>query len=634
MRTAAFDCQAPGRCEAFALEGRIAGATKATTYTSSGPKSPAPMAPQIVPPSLRHETGNGFWVWVLGFGRRRSTMGRKVAAMPTGAELFVRTIRQLEIGTIFTLVGDHLNEVLLEAAASGVRIVDMRHESGVTHAADAWARIHRKPALSLVTGGPGHTNSLTGIATANLAGSPLIAVSGSRASTLAHRQAFQDIDQIGMARPVVKWAAELPHASLIPFYLTRAYAAANTGRKGAVHLTIPVDLFTTSVDVGPTSVAPPPEALPGPSLVDVARATELLRSAKRPIAIAGSGVWWSGAGDALRQFIEHISLPLYTITMARGIVSDDHPLVMGYADPALNGAARSAFREADLFLVVGKRIDYRLALGGERLFPPDARFIQIDIHPEELGLNRRLHVGIYADARLALEALLQAAGPDVWPRGAWPGRLLSLRAGWQAELAREAGNSGAPLHPAAFFHELRRALPPDVLYSWDGGDFAHWGRAILPVRVGGGWLRLGPLGTIGASLPHGLALQLANPQRRVVAITGDGALGFYLAEMDSLARHGLPVVLIVGNDAGWGLERELQSFASNGAATVACELQSARYDLVMRAFGGDGETIERLDEVAPAVRRAFAARVPYCLNVKIRGARSPFTDWQIAGKKR
>src|SRR6201988_5070703 len=164
--------------------------------------------------------------------------------MQTGAGLFVRAAAQLGLDTIFTLVGDHLNEVLAEAARTGLRIVDMRHESGVTHAADAWARIHRRPALALVTGGPGHTNSLTGIATAQLAGSPLIAVSGSRPSTMAHRQAFQDIDQVGMAKPVVKWAAEVPHASQIPWYLERACAVANAGRKGAVHLTIPVDLFT------------------------------------------------------------------------------------------------------------------------------------------------------------------------------------------------------------------------------------------------------------------------------------------------------------------------------------------------------------------------------------------------------
>src|SRR3979409_1971977 len=163
--------------------------------------------------------------------------------MPTGAELFVRTLTELGIDRMFTLVGDHLNEVLAVAAKAGVQIIDMRHESGVTHTADAWARITRKPALALVTGGPGHTNSLTGITTAHLAASPLIAVSGSRAANIADRQAFQDIDQVGMTRPVTKWAAQPATAGQIPFYLGRAYREANTGRRGAVHLTIPVDLF-------------------------------------------------------------------------------------------------------------------------------------------------------------------------------------------------------------------------------------------------------------------------------------------------------------------------------------------------------------------------------------------------------
>jgi acetolactate synthase-1/2/3 large subunit len=200
--------------------------------------------------------------------------------------------------------------------------------------------------------------------------------------------------------------------------------------------------------------------------------------------------------------------------------------------------------------------------------------------------------------------------------------------------ASEARLEAADADAAVFFRAMREALPRDVLFSWDGGDFAHWGRALLPARHAGGWLRLGPLGTIGSSLPNAIALQLAHPGRRVVAVTGDGALGFYLAEMDTAARFKLPIVLIVGNDAGWGLERELQSWGTGGAPTVACELQSARYDLVMKAFGGDGETIERPEEVRPALGRALASRVPYCLNVKIRGARSPFTDWQIAGKKR
>jgi acetolactate synthase-1/2/3 large subunit len=306
---------------------------------------------------------------------------------------------------------------------------------------------------------------------------------------------------------------------------------------------------------------------------------------------------------------------------------------MGYADPALNYAVHTAFREADLFLAIGKRLDYRLAMGGPRLFPADARFIQIDIHEEELGLNRALDIAIHADARVALEALIEAAGPRPWPPGPWLERVGALRREWQAQLAQKAADCASPMHPAAFFRELAQALPADVLYSWDGGDFVHWGRAMLPARRAGGWLRLGPLGAIGSSLPNGLALQLAHPGQPVAVITGDGALGFYLAEMDSAVRHRLPLVVIVGNDAGWGLERELQSFATGGGETVACELQSARYDLVMQALGGQGETIGHPGQVGAAVGRAFAAGVPYCLNVKIRGVRSPFTEWQISAKQ-
>jgi acetolactate synthase-1/2/3 large subunit len=548
--------------------------------------------------------------------------------MPNGAALFVGTTIQLGIDTIFTLVGDHLNEVLAEAARQGLRIVDVRHESAAAHAADAWARIHRRPAMSLVTGGPGHTNSLTGIATAQLAGSPLIAVSGSRPAGLAGRGAFQDIDQVAMAQPVVKWAGEPASAAEIPSALVRAYEIANSGRRGAVHLTIPVDLFTQEADTPPAAVRAEELTTAG----DLPHASALLRAAERPVAIAGSGVWWSGAEDALRRFVEHTSIPLYTITIARGAVSDDHPLVMGYADPALNHAVQTVFREADLVLVVGKRIDYRLAFGGARLFAPEAKFIQIDVHRDELGLNRKLDLAICADARAALESLRDAAGPEPWPATAWLDRVRALRCEWQRALARDAGDRSSPMHPAAFFDALREALPPDVLYSWDGGDFAHWGRAILPARQAGGWLRLGPLGTIGSALPNALALQMANPGRPVALITGDGALGFYIADMETAVRNGLPVVMIVGNDAGWGLERELQSFGTGGAPTVACELRPSRYDLVMQAFGGAGETIERIDQVRPAIERAFASGVPYCINARIRGVRSPFTEWQIAGK--
>src|ERR1039457_1917465 len=260
-----------------------------------------------------------------------------------------------------------------------------------------------------------------------------------------------------MARPVVKWAAEVPSAGEIPFYLQRAYTEANSGRRGAVHLTIPVDVFTGSAA---DTAIPPGGRDTAPSCPDVAQVTELLRAAQRPVAIAGSGVWWSGAERALREFVARTQIPLYSITMARGTVPDDHPLSMGYADPALNYAVHTVFREADLFLVVGKRIDYRLALGGTRLFPAHARFIQIDIHPQELGMNRALDAGVCGDARAALEGIADAG--EV--RTEWLERVRELRAEWATRLEAE------PADAAVFFRALREALPEDVLFSWDGGD--------------------------------------------------------------------------------------------------------------------------------------------------------------------
>ena len=551
----------------------------------------------------------------------------------TGAELFVDAMEKLGIRDIFTLVGDHLNEVLSVAGKRGLRIVDMRHESGVTHAADAFGRIHRRPCISLVTGGPGHTNSLTGIATAYQAASPVITVSGAPSSALAGRQVFQVIDQVGMAAPVCKWSWEPATAAQIPFALGHAYREATSGRMGPVHLTIPVNLFEAQAE----NPLPMPAAIErpeaGPGSAEVERALRLLKSAERPVVIAGSGVWWGDAGKELKQFLTKTKLPYYSVTMARGIIPDEWGTNMGYADGALNKAVHEAFPEADVVLVLGKRIDYRLALGGPRLFSPKVKFIQVDIHAAELGHARPVEIGICADVRATLRAMLASLGNQSWPaKSAWLKRQRQLRDRWKARLAEIAKDRTSPIHPAALFAELGKALPPDILYAWDGGDFIHWGRATLPARTPGAWLRLGPLGTIGSALPNAIALQGAFPDKPVTLITGDGSLGFYIAELDTLVRYNLPVVIIVGNDAGWGLERELQGEMCG--TTVACELRPTRYDLVMKGFGGEGENITSLDQVVPAVRRAFASKKPYLLNVNIRGARSPFTEWQLGAKKK
>lgn len=316
--------------------------------------------------------------------------------------------------------------------------------------------------------------------------------------------------------------------------------------------------------------------------------------------------------------------------MARGLVPDHHELCFGYADPALSRASHKAFQEADLFLILGKRIDFRLALGSPRVIPAHAKCIQVDIHPQELGMNRCLDLGVCADLKQTLQALIKSSAPDQPRRASWLDRLHALREEWRSTLASYSLDRQAPLHPAALYPEILRALPPGTLLAWDGGDFTHWGRTLTPAVHPGGWIRLGPLATIGAALPNGIALKLANPDKPVAVITGDGALGFYIAEIDTAVRYRLPLVIIVGNDAGWGLERELQGAVEG--TTAACELRSTRYDRITEAFGGAGETVEHLDQVVPAIQRAFSSEVPYCVNILIRGVRSPFTEWTLSGK--
>jgi acetolactate synthase-1/2/3 large subunit len=356
--------------------------------------------------------------------------------MQTGAELFVDAIEQHGIREIFTLVGDHLNEVLLCAGGRGLRIVDMRHEAAVVHAADAWARLHRKPALALVTGGPGHTNAVTGVATAFAACSPVIAVSGSRASVQAQGGAFQELDQVGILRPIVKWAAEPVHVSQIPFYMGRAFAEAMSGRPGPVHLTIPVDLFAASTDQPLPYPGVPAPGRPAPNPEDLERAIGVLREADRPVIIAGAGVWWSDAGAELAAFAEHASIPVYTVSLGRGVYPDTGSMSMGYADVSLNRAAGRAFAEADVVLVVGKRVDFRLAMGSSKVFPAATKFVQVDLHPAEIGINRRIDVGICADAKQALVAAGKLGRSNVtgWmgqPSAELPKRLarMAIRCG-------------------------------------------------------------------------------------------------------------------------------------------------------------------------------------------------------------
>lgn len=560
----------------------------------------------------------------------------------TGADRLLRRLRERGVDTAFGLCGDHVNPLFVAAPRHGLRIIDSRHEAAAVHMADGYARAGRRAGVSIVTGGPGHTNSLTGIATASAAGSPVVAISGSYEPAERGRLAFQEMDQVGIVAPLVKGARLLTDPEQIDAAVEAAFADAFSGRPGPAHLSVPLSVLSREAPPGTpaASAGSPPPANDARALrPDPAAVRDLaarLRKAERPVLIAGSGAFWSAAEEALRRFAEATRTPCFTIDLARGLLSDEHPLCFGYADPVLNPAAR-AFAEADLVLLLGKRVDFRLGFGGPHVFRPEAVMAQVDIRAEEFGRNRPVQIPILADAREALDALSREArkhGDVPWPERPWVGELRRRRSDWEESWREGEASEESPLHPLRLCREARAHLTEETVIVFDGGDWPQWPRMTLRAHRPGHWVRLGALGSVGAGLPLALGAQATRPDRRVVLFIGDGGMGFHLAEIHTAVRHRLNVVIVVGNDEGWGMEREIQAALYGAEAVRGCELGPVRYDELARGLGAHGERVERPGDLRPALERALASGRPALVDVRLRkGSVSPLTAASIAAKR-
>ena len=550
----------------------------------------------------------------------------------TGSHLICKALELEGVKNIFALAGDHILPVLDVMADRDFRIIDTRHEQAAVHMADAWSRITEQPGICMYTT-PGFANAIPGLTNAMHTEAPVISIAGCADAHDLGRGGQQEIDQVGMAGPICKGSFMVHDVRRIPEFIARAMRLAFSGRRGPVHLTIPIDVQEQSVEEGdvtfsaPDAYRPKAAALGDPK--QVRQAIELLRRAQKPLLIAGSAAGYTLSGDAMRRFIETTRLPIVTEEQSRGLVADDHAYVFGYFERGLNRAAAKV-RDADVVVLLGRKQDFIIGFCRPPHVSAGAKIIQIDPSPLEIGRNRGVDVGMAGDVAAILEQMADEAAKHEWQDLPWLDELRAAQAA-QAEWAENLAQPNAPMH-ALFVHKtLKSMLQRDDCLVFDGGDFCHFGRSYLPALQPKHWFNVSSLGMLGSSLPTALAAKVAYPTSRVFMLTGDGAFGFNGMEFDTAVRHGLNVVAIVGNDSAWGIDRQIQ-LGLYGRA-VATDLRQSRYEQVVQGLGGHGEFVERPEELKPALERALASGKPALVNAAIERAVSPRGEAAIGRRK-
>jgi acetolactate synthase-1/2/3 large subunit len=516
-------------------------------------------------------------------------------------ELAVAVARAHGVDTMFTLSGAHVFPLYDGAvkAADPITLLDVRHEQTAAFAAEATGKLTRVPGLAVLTAGPGVTNGLSAVAQAQFAGSPMVVVGGRAPQGRWGTGALQELDQPPIFAPVSKLARTIPTAGDVPAGMHDAFVTAGSPHRGPVFVDVPMDeLFNSATGRVPT-VSPIRGAEPDSDAVtDIA---ELLAGASRPVLILGTDVWADHAEEAALRFVEAAGVPTITNGMGRGIVPGGHPLLV-------TKARSHALKSADLVVVVGTPLDFRLGYG---VFG-DAQVVHVADSPAQVSTHATLAASVSGDLTSVFDGLLAALRVPDW--SAWVGDLQDAVASAVERDAPLLGAEADPIHPARIYGELLPRLADDAVVIGDGGDFVSFaGKYVEPKRPGG-WLDPGPYGCLGAGLGAAIAARIARPSSQVVLLLGDGAAGFSLMDVDTLVRHDLPVVMVMGNNSAWGLEKGPMQMLY-GYDVIADLSPTTSYDGVVRALGGAGETVTDPRQIGPALDRAFAAGVPYLVNV-------------------
>jgi len=522
-----------------------------------------------------------------------------------GGRLAAQAIAAEGVDAIFTLSGGHVMPVYEGCRLEGIRVVDVRHEQSAAHAAEAWGRARRACGVAVVTAGPGVTGTVTAVANAFAAQAPLLVIGGARPLAQAERGALQEFDQLALMKPITKWAAACPATERIPEYIAIAFRHALAAPAGPVYLELPMDILfaEAAADTAPAPARTDARAAGDPT--EVERAGVLLSEAERPVVVAGSGVWWDGAAEALDALARHGSIPVYLNGAGRGSLPPDHPFLFQHS-------RRTALADADVVCVVGAPLDFRLAYG---TFAAPT-LIHVHGDPRELGRNRVPGVAISGDCRLVIETLWPLVRPQS-ERTAWLQCLRAAEEAWWTEHRQQIESTSSPLNHYRLGAELDRLLEPGTVVIGDGGDVVAAVSRVLRVHRPGHWLDPGPFGCLGVGPGYAVGVSAAGFGDAIVVVMGDGAFGLNGFDYDTLVRFGMPAVLVVGNDAAWGEIRIPQVGIYGSEGEIATRLAPSRYDWICEIFGGHSEHVERAEDLRPALERALGAGEPAIVNVML-----------------
>ena len=527
----------------------------------------------------------------------------ETAARLHGGRLIAQRLRAAGVTKLFTLSGGHLFSIYDGCREEGIALVDTRHEQSAAFAAEGWAKATREPGVAALTAGPGVTNGMSALAGAQANASPMLVLGGRAPAMRWGMGSLQEIDHVPFVEPLVKLARTAQSPDEIPGLIDEALRTAVAPPSGPTFLDFPLDhVFSEgAVSSEPLEL---PDARSLPVADGVEEAAALLRAAERPVVMAGTGLYWAWGEEALESLCRELELPVFLNGLARGCVPADHPQFF-------SRARSTALKEADVALVIGVPMDFRLGFGGS--FGDYTQIVAIGSSQPERPHPRGVAAELIGGVAATLDALRESAagGPA---RGEWNRRLRAVedekRAGERAELTDDR----APLHPMRVYHELGQVLERDAIVIGDGGDFVSYAGRMIETYAPGCWMDPGPYGCLGSGPGYALAAKLARPDRQVCLLLGDGAFGFAGLEFDTMVRHGIPVVGVMGNNGIWALEKHPMEFLYG--YSVAADLQPGlRYDRLVETLGGHGELVERPDELRPALERAFASGKPALVNV-------------------